>query len=61
LGKDTIIILNNGLRVSFTPIAVKFIDELEQFFDERDIPIKNIPAYLFALSKRELEKTTKTD
>jgi len=61
LSKEKIIVLKNGTRVSFTPIDLKFVDELEKLFDERDIPKKNIPAYLNALAKRELEKTTKTD
>ncbi len=53
MGKDTIIILNNGVRVSFTSISVEFMDELEKFFDERGIPKKNIRAYLAVLARRE--------
>ncbi len=53
MGEDTIIELNNGVRVSFTPISVEFMDELEKFFDDRGIPKKNIPAYLALLARRE--------
>lgn len=55
MGKETIIVLKNGVRVKFTPITVEFIDELEKFFDERDIPKESIPAYLAALARREYE------
>lgn len=53
MAKDTLLILNDGVRVSFTPISVEFLDELEKFFDERGIPKKNIRAYLAVLARRE--------
>ena len=53
MAKDTIIVLKNGMRVRFTPIALKFIEELEEFFAEKDIPEKEIPLYLAALARRK--------
>jgi len=53
LGKETIIVLKNGMRVKLTPIAVKFIEELETFFAERDIPEEEIPIYLAALARHK--------
>jgi len=53
LSKETIIVLNNGTRVRFTPIAMKFIEELEEFFAERDIPEEKIPLYLATLARRK--------
>ena len=53
MGKETIIVLDNGMRVKLTPIALKFIEELEEFFAERDIPEKEIPLYLAALARRK--------
>jgi len=53
LAKDTIIVLKNGMKVRFTPIAVKFIEELEMFFAERDIPEEEIPLYLASLARRK--------
>ncbi len=41
------------MRVRFTPIDLKFIDELEEFFAERGIPEKEIPLYLAALALRK--------
>ena len=53
MDKETIIVLKNGMRVKLTPIAVKFIEELETFFAERDIPEEEIPIYLAALARRK--------
>ena len=53
MGKETIIVLANGTRVRVTPIAMKFIEELEKFFAERDIPEEEIPLYLAALARRK--------
>ena len=53
MGNETIIVLKNGMRVRFTPIDLKFIDELEEFFAERGIPEKEIPLYLAALALRK--------
>jgi len=53
LGKENIIVLTNGTRVILTPIAMKFIEELEKFFAERDIPEEEIPLYLAALARRK--------
>ncbi len=53
MGDETIIVLKNGLRVRFTPIDLKFIDELEEFFAERGIPKEEIPMYLAALAPRK--------
>ena len=49
MGKETIIVLKNGTRVRFTPISVKFIEELAEFFAERDISKEKIPIYLAIL------------
>jgi len=61
MGKDTIIILNDGTAVRFTPKAVKFIDELEKFFDDRGIPKEDIPIYLIELARRERENIINPD
>ena len=53
MGKDTIIILPNGVRCRLTPKSIKFIDELKNFFAERGIPERDIPLYLMELAKRE--------
>ncbi len=53
MGNETIIVLKNGTRVRFTPITLKFIEELETFFAERDIPEEEIPLYLATLARRK--------
>lgn len=53
MGKETLIVLKNGMRIKLTPIAVKFIEELEMFFAERDIPEEEIPVYLAALARHK--------
>jgi len=53
LGNETIIVLKNGTRVRFTPISLKIIEELEEFFAERDIPAKKIPLYLALLTRHK--------
>ncbi len=53
MDKEIIIVLKNGMRVKLTPIAVKFIEELETFFAERDIPEEEISIYLAALARRK--------
>ena len=53
MGNETTIVLKNGLRVRFTPIDLKLIEELEEFFAERGIPEENIPIYLVALARRK--------
>lgn len=49
MDKETIIILSDGSQCKLTPNALKFIDELKEFFAERDIPEEEIPLYLTEL------------
>ncbi|GAH24835.1 unnamed protein product [marine sediment metagenome] len=53
MGKDTIIVLRDGTQLKLTPKALKFIDELKEFFAERGITEEEIPLYLAELSRRE--------
>ena len=53
MGKDTIIVLKDGTQYKLTPKALKFIEELKEFFAERGIPEEEIPVYLAELSRRE--------
>jgi len=53
MGKDTIIILKDGTQYKLTPKALKFIEELKEFFAERGIPEEDISLYLEELSRRE--------
>ena len=53
MGKETTIVLKNGLRVRVTPIDLKLIEELEEFFAERGIPEEKIPIYLVALTRHK--------
>ena len=53
MGKDTIIVLKDGTKYKLTPKALKFIEELKEFFAERGIPEEDISLYLEELSRRE--------
>lgn len=53
MGKDTIIVLKNGTQLKLTPKALKFIEELKEFFAERGIPEEEIPVYLAELARRK--------
>ncbi len=53
MGKETIIVLKNGTKVKFTPIDLKIIEELAEFFAERDIPEEKIPLYLAILVREK--------
>ena len=53
MGKDTIIVLRDGTQLKLTPKALRFIDELKEFFAVRDIPEEDIPMYLAELAHRE--------
>ena len=53
MGKDTIIILRDGTQLKLTPKALKFIDELKEFFALKGIPEKDISLYMAELSRRE--------
>ena len=53
MGKDTIIVLKDGTQLKLTPKAIKFVEELEEFFAERGIPEEEIPLYLAELARRE--------
>jgi len=58
MGKDTIIVLKDGTQLKLTPKALRFIDELKEFFAERGIPEEDIPLYLAELARREHRKGT---
>jgi len=53
VGKETIIVLKNGTRVKFNPISMKIIEELAEFFADRDIPEEKIPLYLAILVRHK--------
>ncbi len=53
MGKDTIIVLKDGTQLKLTPKALKFIEELKEFFAERGIPEEEIFLYLAELTRRE--------
>jgi len=53
MGRETIIVLSDGSQCKLTPKALKFIDELKEFFAERGIPEEKIPLYLAELARRE--------
>ena len=53
MGKDTIIVLKDGTKAKLTPKALKFIEDLKEFFAERGIPEEDIPLYLAELARRE--------
>ena len=57
--EDTIIELNNGVRVTLSPISLEFVDELEKFFEERGVPKDKIGGYLLALVRRDPEYGSK--
>jgi len=51
MDKDTIIILKDGTKLKLTPKAIRFIEELKEFFAERGIPEEDISLYLAELSR----------
>ena len=53
MGVDTIIVLRDGTQVKLTPKALKFNEELKEFFAERGIPEEDISLYLAELSRRK--------
>ncbi len=53
MGKDTIIVLKDGTQLKLTPTALKFVEELKEFFAERGIPEEDISLYLAELSRRK--------
>ncbi len=53
MGKDTIIVLSDGSQYKLTTKALKFIDELKEFFAVRGIPEEEISLYLAELARRE--------
>ncbi|MBA7638255.1 hypothetical protein ES703_45908 [subsurface metagenome] len=53
MGKDTIIVLSDGSQYKLTPKALRFIDELNEFFAVRGIPEEEISLYLAELARRE--------
>ena len=53
MGRDTIIVLSDGSRCKLTPKAIRFVEELKEFFAERGIPEEDIPLYLAELARRE--------
>ena len=53
MGKDTIVVLPDGSQYKLTPKALNFIEELEGFFAERDLPKEEISIYLAELARRE--------
>ncbi|MCK4696890.1 MAG: hypothetical protein KAT53_01140 [Dehalococcoidia bacterium] len=55
MGKDTIVVLKDGTELKLTPKALKFIEELKEFFAERGIPEEDISLYLAELARRERE------
>ena len=58
MGKDTIIVLPDSSQYKLTPKAIKFIEELEEFFAERSIPEEEIPLYLAELARRERSRNS---
>ena len=53
MGKDTIIVLRDGTQYKLTPKALRFIEELKEFFAERGIPEEDISLYLAELARHE--------
>jgi len=53
MGKDTIIVLSDGSQYKLTPKALRFIEELKEFFAVRGIPEEDISMYLEELARRE--------
>ena len=58
MGKDTIIVLSDGSQYKLTPKALRFIEELKEFFAVRGIPEEEISIYLEELARRERNKGT---
>ena len=58
MGKDTIIVLRDGTQYKLTPKALRFIEELKEFFEVRGIPEEDISMYLEELARRERNKGT---
>ena len=50
MGKDTIIVLSDDSQYKLTPKALRFIDELKEFFAVRGIPEEDISMYLEELA-----------
>ncbi len=48
---SNIIVLNNGVEATITPISLEFMAELEKFFRDRGIPREKIPIYLIAFGR----------
>ena len=48
--EDTIIVLPDGSKHKLTPKAIKFIDNLENFFAELGVTKEEIPSYLEKLA-----------
>jgi len=53
MGKDTIIVLRDGTQYKLTPKALRFIEELKEFFAERGIPEEDISLYLAELARHQ--------
>jgi len=53
MDKETIIVLKDGTQLKLTPKALRFIEELKEFFAERGIPEEDITMYLAELSRRQ--------
>ena len=51
MDKNTIVVLKDGTQLKLTPKALKFLEELKEFFAERGIPEEDISLYLAELAR----------
>lgn len=50
MSKEKIIVLPDGSKCEITPKGIKFIEDIEKFFAELDIPKEDISLYLEKLT-----------
>jgi len=53
MGKNTVIVLKDGTQFRLTPKALRFVEELKEFFAERGIPEEDISLYMAELARRK--------